>query len=120
MTQPGSHWVMMRLSRSVGEAAETALSWEAPWNSGTSLITHMRLSVPGKSSCISSRLNCMPRVESTYDDGEHWRGLAADDFIRMVDALVVLPRWDQPWAPEVELYRRSVQSDMIDGLAPLS
>jgi len=32
------------------------------------------------------------RIESAYDDGEHWRGLATDDFIRMVDALVVLTR----------------------------
>ena len=32
------------------------------------------------------------RIENTYDEGEHWRGLATDDFIRMVDALVVLTR----------------------------
>ena len=32
------------------------------------------------------------RIENAYDEGERWRGLATDDFIRMVDALVVLTR----------------------------
>ena len=32
------------------------------------------------------------RIESAHDEGERWRGLAPDDFIRMVDALVVLTR----------------------------
>ena len=32
------------------------------------------------------------RIENIYDEGGHWRGLATDDFIRMVDALVVLTR----------------------------
>ena len=32
------------------------------------------------------------RIENAYDDGERWRGLATDDFIRMVDALVLLSR----------------------------
>ena len=32
------------------------------------------------------------RIENVYDEGERWRGLATDDFIRMVDALVVLTR----------------------------
>ena len=30
------------------------------------------------------------RIEATWQDGQQWRGLASDDFIRMVDALVVL------------------------------
>ena len=32
------------------------------------------------------------RIENAYDEDERWRGLATDDFIRMVDALVVLTR----------------------------
>ena len=32
------------------------------------------------------------RIENAYDESERWRGLATDDFIRMVDALVVLTR----------------------------
>lgn len=32
------------------------------------------------------------RIENAHDEGERWRGLATDDFIRMVDALVVLTR----------------------------
>ena len=32
------------------------------------------------------------RIRSAYGVGEHWRGLATDDFIRMVDALIVLTR----------------------------
>ena len=32
------------------------------------------------------------RIENSYDEGERWRGLATDDFIRMVDALVLLSR----------------------------
>ena len=32
------------------------------------------------------------RIENAYDEGERWRGLATDDFIRMVDALVLLSR----------------------------
>lgn len=32
------------------------------------------------------------RIENAYDEGERWRGLATDDFIRMVDALAVLTR----------------------------
>lgn len=30
------------------------------------------------------------RIEATYQDGQQWRGLASDDFTRMVDALAVL------------------------------
>lgn len=30
------------------------------------------------------------RIENACDEGERWRGLATDDFIRLVDALVVL------------------------------
>lgn len=30
------------------------------------------------------------RIESAYDEGERWLGLATDDFIRMVGALAVL------------------------------
>ena len=29
-------------------------------------------------------------IEATYQDGQQWRGLASDDFTRMVDALMVL------------------------------
>lgn len=32
------------------------------------------------------------RIENAYDEGERCRGLETDDFIRMVDALVVLTR----------------------------
>ena len=32
------------------------------------------------------------RIENAYPEGERWRALASDDFIRMVDALVVLTR----------------------------
>lgn len=32
------------------------------------------------------------RIENAYPEGERWRGLATDDFIRMVEALVVLAR----------------------------
>lgn len=32
------------------------------------------------------------RIENSYDEGERWLGLATDDFIRMVDALVLLSR----------------------------
>ena len=32
------------------------------------------------------------RIENAYDEGERWRGLATEDFIRMVDALVLLSR----------------------------
>ena len=32
------------------------------------------------------------RIENSYDEGERWRGLATDDSIRMVDALVLLSR----------------------------
>lgn len=32
------------------------------------------------------------QIENAYDEGERWRSLATDDFIRMVDALVVLTR----------------------------
>ena len=32
------------------------------------------------------------RIKNAYDEGERWRGLATDDFIRMVDALVLLSR----------------------------
>ena len=32
------------------------------------------------------------RIENAHDEGEHWRGLATDDFLRMVDAQVVLTR----------------------------
>ena len=30
------------------------------------------------------------RIEATWQDGQQWRGLASDDFTRMVDALMVL------------------------------
>ena len=30
------------------------------------------------------------RIEAAYQDGQQWRGLATDDFTRMVEALVVL------------------------------
>ena len=32
------------------------------------------------------------RIENAYDECERWRGLATEDFIRMVDALVLLSR----------------------------
>ena len=32
------------------------------------------------------------RIENSYDEGERWLGLATDDFIRMVDAMVLLSR----------------------------
>ena len=32
------------------------------------------------------------RIENAYDEGERWCGLATDDFVRMVEALVVLSR----------------------------
>ncbi|MBB1499665.1 hypothetical protein [Paracoccus sp. MC1862] len=31
-------------------------------------------------------------IENAHDEGERWRGLATDDFIPMVDALMVLNR----------------------------
>ncbi|SDL95588.1 hypothetical protein [Paracoccus chinensis] len=30
------------------------------------------------------------RIEATWQDGQQWRGLASDDFTRMVEALVIL------------------------------
>ncbi|WP_112875531.1 hypothetical protein [Paracoccus endophyticus] len=36
------------------------------------------------------------RIENAYDEGERWLGLATDEFIRMVDALVVLTRQNTP------------------------
>lgn len=30
------------------------------------------------------------RIEATWQDGQQWRGLASDDFTRMVEALMIL------------------------------